>query len=250
MASRCLPLIATLVVVPMLAHADGDDMAGLDPRTQQMAMSLKPDARAHFIAGNKAYTAQDYKTASTEFETAYKLDPEVPLLFTWAQSERLGGNCPHALELYQRYLYSDINDQQAEFARKWIKVCGGVVPTKQPPPPPPPKPIVTEPEYVWYKDYPADVLAGAGAIGLAIGAIYFVKASNAVDRANTTMFLDEHKQANLDAQHDNKVGTGAMIVGGVIGAAGIGLYIYHSQTQHGSMAVTTDGQTVSFATRW
>jgi hypothetical protein len=246
-----LPLIVALVVAPTLALADGDDMTGLDPRTQEMATSLKPDARAHFIAASKAFNAQDYKTSSPEYEAAYKLDPEVPLLMSWAQSERLGGNCPRALELYQKYLYSEINERQAEFTRQRIKECGGVVPTKAVPPPvPPPKPIVVEPSYVWYKDYPADGLVGAGVIGLLVGTIYFVKANNAVGVAETTMQLTEYRQAKLDVDHDNKIDTGGMIIGGALALAGVGVYIYHSQTQHGSMAVTTDGQTISFATRW
>src|SRR5258708_23397972 len=116
-------LLLILALVPALARADGDDMNGLDQRIQQMALSLKPEARPHFIAGNKAFNSQDYKTASTEFEAAYKLDPEVPLLFTWAQSERLGGNSPPALHLYQKNLYSHINHAHAELTHKSIKAC-------------------------------------------------------------------------------------------------------------------------------
>ena len=108
---RSLFVAATLLVATH-AYAD-EDMTGLDDRTQQMARSLNADARPHFVLGYKAFNAKDYKTATAEFEIAYRLDPEVPLLFTWAQSERLGGNCKHALELYQKYLYSDINKDQA-----------------------------------------------------------------------------------------------------------------------------------------
>src|SRR3569832_7181 len=125
-------LAATLLLVATRAFAD-DDLTGLDDRTQQLARSLNANARPHFVLGYKAFDAKDYKTAVAEFEIAYRLDPEVPLLFTWAQSERLGGNCKHAVELYQKYLYADINKDQAAFTRERIRECGGV-PTTAPTP--------------------------------------------------------------------------------------------------------------------
>src|SRR3978361_753154 len=179
-------IVAAGLLVATYAYAD-EDMTGLDDRTQQMAHSLNAEARPHFVLGYKAFNATDYKTATAEFEIAYRLDAEVPLLFTWAQSERLGGNCKHAIELYQKYLYSDVNKDQAAFTRERIHECGGTPQAKPPTPttvaPTLPAPQPEQPElpaepmrYVWYRDVPADVLSGAGAVSLLAGLALFIEA--------------------------------------------------------------------------
>src|SRR3954470_11288810 len=145
---------ALVALLLLTAHARAEeDMTGLDDREQAMARSLNNEARPHFVLGYKAFNNKDYRTAVAEFEIAYRLDPEVPLLFTWAQAERLGGNCKRALELYQKYLYSEINAEQAAFTRERIQECGGVAklqPVVVAPPPPPPH--AERARYVWYKD--------------------------------------------------------------------------------------------------
>ncbi|HET9992493.1 MAG TPA: hypothetical protein VFQ65_28365, partial [Kofleriaceae bacterium] len=171
-------VVAAFLLVAVRAYAD-EDMTGLDERTQQMARSLNAEARPHFVLGYKAFNAKDYKTSTAEFEIAYRLDAEVPLLFTWAQSERLAGNCKHAIELYQKYLYSDINKDQAEFTRARIHECGADAALPPPEVKPAPEPVKPEEpaapaRYVWYRDVPADVLAGAGAVGLLAGIALFV----------------------------------------------------------------------------
>jgi hypothetical protein len=230
-------LAALLLASP--AYAD-DDPDALDTRTQQMADSLRPEARTHFVTGYRAFNAKDYKTSSSEFETAYKIDPEVPLLFTWAQSERLGGNCPHAVDLYQKYLYSDINKGQADFARHWIDVCGGVVATQTAPPP-----IAVDtgpPRYVWYTDKPPDALALGGTIVLAIGIGFFIDEYTTYHA--TASHLDDHEQLREDAIHQRSLGIGATIAGSLLAGAGIGLYFFHAH-QH-EAAITADAKGVAF----
>jgi tetratricopeptide (TPR) repeat protein len=241
-------LVATLLVATH-AYAD-EDMTGLDDRTQQMARSLNADARPHFVLGYKAFNAKDYKTATAEFEIAYRLDPEVPLLFTWAQSERLGGNCKHAIELYQKYLYSDINKDQAAFTRERIHECGGdpmakPAPPSSPPPVEPPPPA--EPErYIWYRDVPGDALAGAGAVGLLAGLVLFSEAHGTANDAAAAFYLDDHDRLRADSIRQRNYGIAATIAGAVIGGAGVALYVYHGKRA----AVTTDGRGVALALRW
>lgn len=250
-------LVAATLLVASSAYAD-EDMTGLDDRTQQMARSLNAEARPHFVLGYKAFNAKDYKTATAEFEIAYRLDPEVPLLFTWAQSERLGGNCKHAIELYQKYLYSDINKDQAAFTRERIQECGGTVATKPPTPPPTGAPALPPPQpeqpeqpaepapYVWYRDVPADALAGAGAVGLVAGLALFIEAHGTANDATAAFYLDDHERLRADAIHQRNLGIGATIAGAVIGGAGVALYVYHGKRA----AVTSDGRGVALALRW
>ena len=242
-------LVVAVLLVAAHAYAD-EDMTGLDDRTQQMARSLNAEARPHFVLGYKAFNAKDYKTATAEFEIAYRLDPEVPLLFTWAQSERLGGNCKHAIELYQKYLYSDINKDQAAFTRERIHECGGVekpapAPVIAPPPEQPELPA--EPaRYIWYRDVPADALAGVGAVSLLAGLALFIEAHGTANDATAAFYLDDHERLRRDAIHQRNLGIGATIAGALIGGAGVALYVYHGKRA----AVTTDGRGVALALRW
>lgn len=71
--SRRLLVFIALSLCATRAHAD-EDLSDLDPRIVQMANTLSANARLHFIAGYRAFNAKDYKTASKEIETAYKLD--------------------------------------------------------------------------------------------------------------------------------------------------------------------------------
>jgi len=241
-------LLATLLVATR-AFAD-DDMTGLDDRTQQLARSLDAEARPHFVLGYKAFNAKDYKTATAELEIAYRLDPEVPLLFTWAQSERLGGNCKHAIELYQKYLYSDINKDQAAFTRERIRECGGATTTTATPPAPAPADARPPPEepahYVWYRDVPADVLAGAGAVSVLAGVALLIDAHSTSNAADAAFYLDDHERLRGDAIHQRNLGIGATIAGVVVAGAGVALYVYHGKRA----AVTTDGTSVALALRW
>jgi tetratricopeptide (TPR) repeat protein len=62
------------------------------------------DAREHYKRGMAAYGLGNYSEAATEYEAAFKLEPDSALLYNAAQAHRLGGNSERALELYQSYL--------------------------------------------------------------------------------------------------------------------------------------------------
>lgn len=243
--SRRLLVFIALSLCATRAHAD-EDLSDLDPRIVQMANTLSANARLHFIAGYRAFNAKDYKTASKEIETAYKLDPEVPLLYTWALQEKAAGNCARAVDLFQKYLYSDISKAQADAARKEINDCGGV-PKVEPKPDPKPDPVIEAPfGYTWYRDKPADSLVAGGAIGLVIGAIYVVKAGSSASAADSAFYLDDHDRLRNDATHQRKIGVGATVIGGVLAGAGVALWIYRSK----NATMTSDGHSVVFAMKF
>jgi tetratricopeptide (TPR) repeat protein len=77
------------------------------------------DARTHYERGTSAYGLGDYATAATEYEAAYRLKNDSALLYNAAQSQRLAGNKPRALLLYQNYLriYGDTIPNRAEVER-------------------------------------------------------------------------------------------------------------------------------------
>src|SRR5258706_6373609 len=104
--------------------------------------AVADEARDHFDAGQRAYDAHDYASASHEFELAYDGSHAYTLLYSWAQAERLGGHCEHAIELYQHYLANDAVSQNArDTAQRWIAACAAA----------PPRP--------WYRDWLGNGLA-------------------------------------------------------------------------------------------
>ncbi len=244
--SRRLLLATALSLIAARAHAGGDDLSDLDPRVVEMANTLSADARPHFIAGYRAFNAKNYTTASKEIETAYKLDPEVPLLYIWAGQEKFAGNCKRAVELFQKYLYSDISRAQADAARKAINDCGGV-PAEEPKPELKPEPVVASPAtYRWYRDKPADALVAGGVVGLVLGTVYFIKAGSSASAAESAFYLDDHDRLRTDAAHQRNIGIGATVIGGVLAGAGVALWVYHAK----HAMVTTDGHSVAFAMKF
>ena len=63
----------------------------------------KPAARDHYRAGAAAFQGGQYTEASQHFAAAYDIEPSADLLWPWAQSERLAGNCVTAAGLYRKW---------------------------------------------------------------------------------------------------------------------------------------------------
>jgi tetratricopeptide (TPR) repeat protein len=75
-------------------------------------------AKEHFKAGLAAFTLGDYVKAAAEYEAAYSEEPDPALLYNAAQAQRLAGNKPRALFLYQNYLrYFPTQSNRAEVQR-------------------------------------------------------------------------------------------------------------------------------------
>jgi tetratricopeptide repeat protein len=107
------------------------------------------EAKLHYQRGLAAYGLNDYATAASEYEAAFKLKPDPALLYNAAQAHRLAGNKPRALALYQNYLTlfggDAPNRETVERRILELKQAIEVERSKQPPPAapaesPPPKP--------------------------------------------------------------------------------------------------------------
>lgn len=233
-----------LVLWPALAVADDEQ--------QQPDISKNPTVNEHFHAGLAAYGKQDYATASHEFEIAYKLDPVPTVLYTWAQSERLGGHCDKAVPLYNKYLYADINEKQVLATREKIKLCEKSMPpptAKKETPPPPPPPDTHDERPRWYKDKLAGALTALGAIGVGVGVVYLVKASGTRSDADNAMFLDDFKQGLDNATTQRRVGAVSLTLGLGLVASGIAVYVIHDK-HNKKLVAGTDGRTVFIGARF
>jgi tetratricopeptide (TPR) repeat protein len=99
-------LLASLLAV---GPNEGDGFATLAKEHQRRAIEL--------------FNAGEYQRAAIEIERAYELQPLPIYLYSWAQAERLAGNCDHASILYRRFLATGPPDDQAELARQQLHRC-------------------------------------------------------------------------------------------------------------------------------
>jgi hypothetical protein len=168
-----------------------------------------------------------YQKAIAEFKLAYDEEPRPEILYSWAQTERLSGNCRGAVDLYRRFLAGNPPKEHAEAARLNIVRCGeSVEPTAAPAaattivvaPPPPRRP--------WYKDIAGGVLSGVGVAGLALGTGFFVGSNSEDDAATNAVTYGDHAHHTELAQSYRIVGITGLAAGGVLLAIGIGRYIY------------------------
>ncbi|MBI4511445.1 MAG: hypothetical protein HY698_17565 [Deltaproteobacteria bacterium] len=90
-----------------------------DGREEDKATS----ADAHLERGLARYASKDYQSAIAEFQAGYKLEPRPEFLYAWAQAERLSGDCPSAIVLYERFLATSPPGMEAEAASKNLARC-------------------------------------------------------------------------------------------------------------------------------
>ena len=67
--------------------------------TRADAQSLRGEAARHWDEGVERSGERDFAGAVRAFEAAYAVQPLPRILFAWAQSARLGGDCMGALAL-------------------------------------------------------------------------------------------------------------------------------------------------------
>ncbi len=62
------------------------------------------DLRAHLEKAESSYALGDYGDAAKEYEAAFKIKPQLALLYNAAQAHRLAGDKDRALQLYINYI--------------------------------------------------------------------------------------------------------------------------------------------------
>lgn len=175
-------------------------LAGLCARTSilraQTEPSLSADAQGHLDRGLALYQDKEFEGAISEFKAGYLLEARRVFLFAWAQAERLSGDCQSAVVLYRKFLGEEPPEAQATAARANLSRCEGALATRPedlgelpgaapvveaaPPAAFPPDGSVTRPARTnpssmpWQKDALGTSLMAGGAVGLGIGATFFL----------------------------------------------------------------------------
>ncbi|HMF39310.1 MAG TPA: tetratricopeptide repeat protein [Polyangia bacterium] len=141
-------------------------MAAAGPARAQMTQAQKDEVKLHYQRATRAYDLQKYQEAIDEYQKAYEISGDPPMLYNIAQAYRLADQPAEAVRYYRRFLQRmpsarnredverKIADQEklAEQKRKLEPVTPPPPPpppTKPPPivevKPPPPPPVVTPP---------------------------------------------------------------------------------------------------------
>jgi hypothetical protein len=201
---------------------------------------MQAEAKAQYDEAMALYAAHDYRAAIAHLQTAYALDPRREILFAEAQATRLAGDCAGALPLYRRFLATSPPPQQVEATRIAVARCeaAALAPAPPPaviaaPPPPPPPPR-------WYQDRAGGLLAGAGVVGLGIGAALVASAHTADDDARAvTSRYDAYETQRNKAERRWLAGVGALVAGSGLLVAGAGRYLWVGLHPRGGAVVGT-----------
>jgi len=87
------------------------------------AMPKSSEAAAKLEEGLSYYRDEDYAAAVAAFREGYELEPDPTFLYTWAQAERLRGECAEAVRLYNLFIEQEPPEVQAQAARDGKARC-------------------------------------------------------------------------------------------------------------------------------
>jgi hypothetical protein len=240
-----LAAILALLLAPGLAI--GEDDAPTD--AEAVASHPDPDQEAYekeYAVGLEAYRGGDYPTASAAFSRAADFQITVDLMFAWAQSERYGGDCRRAIELYDRILVLEdltsvqkravlesrsdcervvrqadaIADEKVAKRPKVVEVREVKVPVAT-------TTIRTKP---WYKDTVGMSLLGAGAVGLGVGAGFIFASRSSASSASSTSNYETFADDVDSAKKKRTIGIVAAASGGAMALTGVLWLVMHDRS--------------------
>lgn len=233
-------------------------------------MPKNRDAAAKLEEGLSRYRAEDYPAAAEAFRQGYEIEADPTFLYTWAQAERLRGNCTEAVKLYTRFIESRPPEIQVQAAQEGKARCADALAERSTEretlddeeldelaeaaepefSTPAPAPVVqrsdgaddAEPPEPWQRDPAAGALVGIGSAGLAAGIGLLVGGAVLRQRAPASY---------TEAQTQPRRVQALTIAGGVtlgIGAAlllagGIRYGVLAKRQRDNTFAAMYDGQT-------
>jgi hypothetical protein len=222
-------------------------------------------AKAAFDKGVAAYTKGDFAAASDQLGKSYDLEPDVETLFAWAQTERKLEHCEKASTLYAKLLDADMPAANKTVVREKFDECQKILAAQAPKPepivtPPPPTaeparpapPPPREEVRAWWKDPAGGALVGMGLVSVGVGTVLLVQGRAADKDKASAVTYGEFQRLEDRAESRGKLGTGALIGGGVLVTAGIVWYATHGSSEHRTQvsgwAAPDGGGLVAFGT--
>ena len=230
-------VIAVAVSAALLAsHSTPAQAQGNEP--------MKPALKKRFDKALADFGRKDYKAAAAGFAAVYKKVKRVDVLFAWAQSTRLSGDCKKALTLY-RELESQpaLGDRDRGAVEKGIRKCGAepTAPDEEPDEPEPDEPEPdeetetdsavttdsapdrTEPTTVvrpaatpWYSDGIGDSLLAAGVVTTGFGVGLFMVSASDADAADSALTEADHIRFEKRARSRRTMAVISLAAGGAL----------------------------------
>lgn len=209
-------------------------------------LKLRPAARAHLDAGLAAYDAGDYARAAREIKAAFEIDPDPSLLYTLAQAERLGGQCPAALDHYRRFLQSKPSEVGVEAANTGIALCEKAAPAPKPRPRPPKEAPRPQERPLWYKDG-ANAAIAFGLLGTGLGVGYLAAATSSRLGAKRAESHDDFEFLIDRGSSQRRIGVVTLTLGLGLVAGGLGYHLWRDRKSRTRAVVSSDGRSLFVA---
>ncbi len=243
--------VAALLLWVNVAHAQGSTGEG-EVRPTEPAQ----EAKGHFDRALEEYRGGHYRSAITELQTAYGLDPTgKDLVYNLAVVYEKLGELDAAIDYLERYVVLETDQGELERARAWMtrlrgareEVAGAPKPSA-PLPAPCPAPVAPEPRAPGKLDGWVIGSAGISAAAAIVGVVFGVRAllldpgSDATTDGNTS--IDELNEQAESSRNSARVADIALAVSIASGATAAVLYFGRSPDPAASAA------TVGFAGRF
>jgi hypothetical protein len=226
-------------------------LAAPPPDATRSSATAPPEATSSWDRADALAAEGRHDDAAREYARAWDELAAPPILYSWAQSERLGGRCAEAIALYERFLEHGVDappgydteplrahwSSMRANAQEQAATCKDALRDEAPPPSaspsPPPEPVVAEPvdpparpiaavpAKPWYRDAAGWSLFAGGiavlATGTALVGVAAAQSNDADDRDTHQAFRDAIDRAVLE----QRIGFAAFALGGalVLGAA-------------------------------
>ena len=122
--------------------------------TAQMTQAQKDEVKLHYQRATRAYDLQKYQEAIDEYQKAYEISGDPPMLYNIAQAYRLADQPAEAARYYRRFLQRMPNARNRDEVERKIADQEKLADQRkknEPPPPPPPPPVTKPPPIVEVK---------------------------------------------------------------------------------------------------
>jgi len=224
------------------------------------------DAKKHVDRATKLHKDGKFEDALVELQAAYKLDPQVDLLYAIGQVYSKLGRCDDATTAFRDFAKKKHQPDVAQVVDEAIAACVPVAPPAPPPPPapavvvappppapepappappptppptpapepapavvvaPPPPPVTVDASQPWYRDVIGDALVAGGVAAAVTGIVVYQSARSDLDAAEKSGTLAGYQQLVDDAHGKRTISL--VLVGGGLALAGAGLvhYVVH-----------------------
>ncbi len=212
--------------------------------TGSAAAAVAQPTSAHEEVAARAYDAGDLATALREFEAAFAETGRPDLLYAIGKLHAAHGDCPRAIDHFQRFLATGPGPKASDGARAEIATCEAALAAAVPAPEPAPVEPDPSPEAAplapaptdgpgFYRDLLGTALVGGGVVAGVAAIVFYGQAIDAQcgGPVCTGVTYDQYLE---DVERADRLRMRAIVVGGLGGAliaGGVVRYVLHGRSE-------------------